>query len=127
MVCPNPMDVTHATYSPSAPPSGVDNWFVGMTTTYECMAGYQLVGVEHKQVTISCERGGIWSPDTNTFSCTNINECEIPDTCDTNARCEDTPGSVNCYCNTGYEGNGFQCRRKFKGANYKFSYTLCVN
>ena len=37
-------------------------------------------------------------------------ECEI-DThnCDENANCTDTPGSYTCVCNTGYDGNGFNC------------------
>ena len=40
----------------------------------------------------------------------DINECiQTPYPCDFNAMCIDTDGSYSCSCNTGYEGNGFQC------------------
>ena len=32
--------------------------------------------------------------------------------CDENAQCTDTPGSFNCTCNPGYEGNGLNCTSK---------------
>ena len=43
--------------------------------------------------------------------CSDINECELSslNDCDENADCIDTIGSYNCSCNSGYEGDGFNC------------------
>ena len=43
---------------------------------------------------------------------TDINECEDPGgsiLCDENAECNDTDGSYECVCRTGYSGDGFNC------------------
>lgn len=39
------------------------------------------------------------------ISLIDVNEC-MQGVCDTNAMCEDTPGSFNCTCKPGYSGNG---------------------
>ena len=41
----------------------------------------------------------------------DINECDLDslNDCDENANCTDTIGSYNCSCNSGYEGDGFNC------------------
>ena len=40
----------------------------------------------------------------------DINECdEGSDGCDTNASCMNTPGSYQCSCYYGYEGDGRTC------------------
>ena len=45
---------------------------------------------------------------------TDVNECanRTHNNCDENAQCTDTPGSFNCTCNPGYEGNGLNCTSK---------------
>ena len=41
----------------------------------------------------------------------DIPECERElDDCDPNANCTNTIGSYNCTCNTGFTGDGFNCR-----------------
>ena len=41
---------------------------------------------------------------------TDIDECdENLDSCHDQASCTDGEGSYNCTCNTGYEGDGFNC------------------
>ena len=43
----------------------------------------------------------------------DIDECSTGvDKCDINAYCTNTVGSYKCTCNSGYEGNGFQCTGK---------------
>ena len=45
-----------------------------------------------------------------TDSFADINECVLGlDNCDHNATCHDSDGSYDCYCNSGYEGDGFSC------------------
>ena len=40
----------------------------------------------------------------------DIDECKGNATnCDNNANCENTDGSFNCICSTGYTGNGTSC------------------
>ncbi|EYF00112.1 EGF domain protein [Chondromyces apiculatus DSM 436] len=42
--------------------------------------------------------------------CADINECQNgTDNCDTNAACTNLPGSFNCACNSGYQGDGTTC------------------
>ena len=40
--------------------------------------------------------------------CTTTNT-SLQHTCDPNANCGNTPGSYNCYCYSGYSGDGFSC------------------
>ena len=43
----------------------------------------------------------------------DINECTtIAHNCDVNAFCNNTDGSHNCTCSSGYAGNGTSCRGK---------------
>ena len=47
---------------------------------------------------------------------TDINECKDPGDsvlCDENAECNDTDGSYECMCRTGYSGDGFNCSGLF--------------
>ena len=44
------------------------------------------------------------------FFLVDIDECEESlDDCDVNADCNNTVGSYNCFCRSGFEGNGFNC------------------
>ena len=67
------------------------------------------------------------------FLCTAIflfldfDECAANfDNCDPNAYCNNTVGSFNCTCNSGYTGNGTTCTGKYdlffldKGAKKPF-------
>lgn len=45
------------------------------------------------------------------FTILDINEC-LGNPCDVNAKCDNSPGSFSCTCNTGYSGNGFACKGK---------------
>ncbi|XP_072454166.1 sushi domain-containing protein 1 [Notamacropus eugenii] len=40
-------------------------------------------------------------PNDGTF-CTDLDECEVPDTCGPGGQCVNTPGSYECYCKDGY-------------------------
>ena len=60
----------------------------------------------------------VWQPiinsifryNINYFIFLDINECaELTDMCDGNATCNDTEGSYECACNSGYSGDGFSC------------------
>ena len=43
----------------------------------------------------------------------DIDECaEELDMCHINATCENTVGSYECYCFTGFAGDGFDCTSK---------------
>src|SRR5687768_684444 len=41
----------------------------------------------------------------NGFTCTDIDECADGNACGLNAICANTPGSFNCSCAPGYQGN----------------------
>ena len=43
------------------------------------------------------------------FNPSDENECEIPNSCHSNATCTNTDGSYTCACDTGYIGDGFMC------------------
>ena len=43
------------------------------------------------------------------FNCiVDVDEC-IQSPCGQNATCRNFPGSYDCFCNEGFEGNGLQC------------------
>ena len=44
---------------------------------------------------------------------TDNDECsDGTHTCSANATCDNTDGGYNCSCDSGYEGNGFNCTSK---------------
>ena len=47
----------------------------------------------------------------NTIPSEDIDECE-QGVCGENAACMDLPGSFQCECNEGFNGNGFTCYGK---------------
>ena len=56
----------------------------------------------------SCHSGYILNPDRH--HCDDINECLVNNGgCSPSAQCINLPGSFECLCNPGYEGNGFTC------------------
>src|SRR5690554_5014641 len=70
-----------------------------------CEEGYEGYG---QQCTSQCPSGYTLEEDTQ--SCVDVDECdEDLHDCDANARCENTPGSFECHCEDGYEGDGQQC------------------
>ena len=44
------------------------------------------------------------------MSLSDINECEVSNPCDENAKCSNTEGSFQCECNARYNGNGLICQ-----------------
>ncbi|XP_033643557.1 uncharacterized protein LOC117303459 isoform X5 [Asterias rubens] len=42
--------------------------------------------------------------------CSDLNECNAENSCDSNSECINTDGSYRCECLTGYEGSGFTCK-----------------
>ena len=47
------------------------------------------------------------------FSLVDIDECKLNgDECDINASCNNTEGSYQCTCNSGYQGTGLTCAGK---------------
>ena len=44
---------------------------------------------------------------------TDVDECRMVK-CGNNATCKNTPGSYECLCDTGYEGDGHNCTSKFR-------------
>ena len=57
---------------------------------------------------------------------TDINECELGTPCDPNANCTDTVGSFDCFCNTGYTGNGLVCTSKYFGGHIMIIHTIIL-
>ena len=56
---------------------------------------------------LPCEDGFVMGDACN---CENVDECEEEeDNCAPEAVCKDTPGSFECDCGEGYEGNGTVC------------------
>lgn len=56
---------------------------------------------------LPCEDGFVMGDACN---CENVDECEEgEDNCAPEAVCRDTPGSFECDCGEGYEGNGTVC------------------
>lgn len=69
-----------------------------------------------------CEHDVLWNLHNSTssgkrmsfISNTDIDECKRDtDFYDTNAECNDTIGSYECFCRTGYSGDGFNCTSMF--------------
>jgi hypothetical protein len=44
---------------------------------------------------------------------TDINECLQGQACDQNADCDNTPGSFDCSCRSGYRGDGLSCAGRY--------------
>ena len=44
------------------------------------------------------------------LSLLDVNECLRKGICSKDAKCVNTPGSYSCACNSGFEGDGKQCK-----------------
>ena len=63
---------------------------------------------------VSCKNVHCFSCDKYMHSFPDINECdEGLDVCHINATCENTVGSYDCYCSTGFTGDGMNCASKY--------------
>ncbi|XP_072010859.1 sushi domain-containing protein 1 isoform X3 [Engystomops pustulosus] len=85
---------------------------IGNQVTYTCISGFH---PDHGANTSICTAKGIW--EGAAMDCTDIDECEVPDTCSINGLCKNTPGSFECYCKEGF---------KFQNSK-KTSHTTDVN
>ncbi len=45
--------------------------------------------------------------------CIDLDECIYSMPCHNNGSCTNTEGSYECVCNSGYNGNGFNCSGNF--------------
>ncbi|XP_040273238.1 sushi domain-containing protein 1 isoform X2 [Bufo bufo] len=70
----------------------------GSQVTYTCTSGF---GPDHGVSTSVCTASGIWKGAT--VSCTDIDECEVSETCGINSVCKNLPGSFKCSCKEGYK------------------------
>src|SRR5699024_10989536 len=44
------------------------------------------------------------------FNCSEVDECQSDDnSCSINGQCTNSPGSYQCECDEGFEGDGFNC------------------
>ena len=79
--------------------------WIGNGRSCSCPSGYFINSAGD---CVECPSG--YTSLSGSTSCSNINECfDGTHTCDPNASCQDTDGSFNCFCNAGYEGDGFAC------------------
>ncbi|KAM9102167.1 sushi domain-containing protein 1 isoform 2-T2 [Sarcophilus harrisii] len=75
------------------------------TSCHNTLGGFYCVCLEGYRAT---NNNKTFIPNDGTF-CTDLNECEVPDTCGPGGQCINTPGSYECYCKNGYlPQNGIQ-------------------
>ena len=75
-----------------------------------------------------------FSSESVLFFFSDFDECaNNTDDCDVNAYCNNTVGSFNCTCNSGYTGNGTACAGKYdyfildRSSSIYFSYIAQSN
>lgn len=83
----------------------------GCGPSQPCPTGEQCVQDDAQSVCV-CRRG--YTRDQVTGRCQDINECvDNRHACGLNANCKNLPGSYDCQCPPGFEGNPFSvCERK---------------
>ncbi|XP_066460527.1 sushi domain-containing protein 1 [Eleutherodactylus coqui] len=85
----------------------------GSQVTYTCVLGFQ---PDHGVNTSICKANGIW--EGATVSCTDIDECEVPEACSINGLCKNIPGSFECSCKEGYKIEKSKKTYNSKGLNF---------
>uniref|UniRef100_A0A4X2KBA1 Sushi domain containing 1 n=1 Tax=Vombatus ursinus TaxID=29139 RepID=A0A4X2KBA1_VOMUR len=68
------------------------------TSCHNTLGGFYCICLEGYRAT---NNNKTFIPNDGTF-CTDLDECEVPDTCGPGGRCVNTPGSYECYCKDGY-------------------------
>ncbi|XP_076799587.1 uncharacterized protein LOC143444282 [Clavelina lepadiformis] len=98
------------TCSPQSPPSNgfmippVVNAFIPqLVLEFSCQSGYMLDGA----LRITCLADGVWSD--NPPVCLDINECDIQNPCSHNGICTNINGTFECFCKSGFQGDGETC------------------
>ena len=56
----------------------------------------------------------------------DIDECVADSPCSTNAECTNTEGSFMCECNTGFDGDGYNCTGMFYIIVHELLATTCM-
>ncbi|XP_053558647.1 sushi, von Willebrand factor type A, EGF and pentraxin domain-containing protein 1 [Bombina bombina] len=85
-----------------------EDLFAGSTVTYQCNAGYYLLGDSR----MFCTDNGSWNGISP--SCLDIDECAVASECDAHASCQNTNGSHICTCIPPYKGDGKKCVEPMK-------------
>ncbi|CAK8696725.1 unnamed protein product [Clavelina lepadiformis] len=98
------------TCSPQSPPSNgfmippVVNAFIPqLVLEFSCQSGYMLDGA----LRITCLADGVWSD--NPPVCLDIDECDIQNPCSHNGICTNINGTFECFCKSGFQGDGETC------------------
>ena len=71
---------------------------------------YLILAINRKKLNIKLSKYYIvLDIDEYVLCCSDIDECTVSNPCHEKATCNDTYGSYNCSCNSGFTGDGLNC------------------